>query len=765
MGPTYQPFPITMKRLLLFLLISSPIFSGHLENFSGTDLYQYFFEHPALREKILPLFNDLIQRNPGLRNLVRIHPQTNGDKDKVLVKLTLEIKDKAAVAQVEEYLGKLDLRQGAIRSSVVQIQYANAFELSDQLQKIFGLVEEKAHPNGKVYGRVNYKDADIHIVANPTMNSILLDGLYHKVLKAEKLIREMDTRTPQVLVEVLITEVTLNDDSTLGLEWKSNGDGAGGKNVENRIKADFGTMNETLQANLNRQSLQGLKFTVLNAGDFEYFLNSFEQLNSIKVISRPKILTANNRAAEFKATQRNPVLKTTNADGVVQSAVEYIDIGVTLQVTPRINRDNYISLGIRQTIQEILGTDPDALNSPIFSERMVTSDILVKDNHTLVLGGLISKSESQIDSRIPLFSKIPLIKNLFRRKIRDIKNTEMLIFLTPHIIRDYNTADEFTKLHAEDLSYQYSILEFMKRNQRFSDSSSDSISMLGTIAHVNTNNSTVLINVGDDDHVELGQSYQIVRIKKELVDNLTHQLIGHDYETIGHVTILGKQNEGLYLGKVQDTSNAENILVGDHVRKASTTFFLSKSQTEITKIYARTRIENLKNPIASVEVRFDGLNVDQKPLEEFTLSDGVFTRDTEFFNPINGKKMKAKIIDEHPLEVSEMRKTKGDPPPTRYTFQATLDEPIAPGKPFSILYKTQLPKHWLKTMTKQKRFVLNSSNSFDSIYDMEYPIGFPITKTTPEPVHTFERDGFKVMRYFKPKEKFHLRVEHFYSGN
>ena len=758
-----------MNRILIFafLLFSNSTHSGHLENFSGTTLYQYFFEHPADKKETIPIFLDLIERNASLRNKVRLHAGAENNNERVLIKFSLEIMDPALVPQVEEYLGKLDLRMGAIRSSVVQVQYANAYDVALQLQKIFGLVEEKYSPKGKIVGAVDYKK-EIRIVANPSMNSVLLDGLYHKVLKAEKLIREMDTRTPQVLVEVLITEVTLNNDYDLGIEWNSKGNGPGGGGVENEAKVDFGTINKgsDSQADFNLQNLQGLKFSILNQGNFEFFLNSVEQLNSIKVISRPKILTANNRPAEFKATQRNPILKSTNADGVVESTVEYIDIGVTLQVTPRINRDNYISLGIRQTIQEILGFDRNALNSPVFSERMVNSDILVKDNHTLVLGGIISSSESRRDSRIPILSKIPFIKHWFRRKVRDSTNTEMLIFLTPHIIRDYNTADDFTKLQADEHRSQESIISFMDRNKVFSDQSGDGISMIGTVAHVNTNNSTVLINAVDDDRIELGESYQVVRIRKELIDKITHQLMGHDYETIGHINILGKQSEGLFFAKVQDPTNPGDILVGDRIRKSSSTFFLSKGETKITKVYARTRIQNPKDPIASVEVRFDGINIHDEPLEEFTLSDGVFTKDTQFFNPQTNEILHAEIIDQHKMKLGDSHKTKGDPdPPVRYTFRADLKEPIPPGKPFSILYRTELPKHWLKMMQRRKKFILNSSNNIDSIYDLEYPIGFPIQKTEPEPVHTFERDGYTVMRYFKPKEKFQMKVEHYYNEN
>ncbi|MCJ8347047.1 hypothetical protein MJH12_16010, partial [bacterium] len=627
-------------------MASTALCAGQMEAFEGSDLYEYFFEHKKKQAEVVSFFEDLIQRNKLLKGKVAVHSKSKRvDPNHTLDSLVFELSDDLLLTKVQGYLDKIDVRKGAIKAKVIQLQYANAEMVADQLRSIFGLVKEGFTPMGILTKQVIYTK-DLRIVADKSSNSLVLDGVFHQLNKAEKLIRAMDTRTPQVLIEVLITEVTLNDDSSLGIEWSSDGSGLFGSNVKNAGKIDFGNVTGTGISASSRNSLQGLKFAILNPGKFEFFMQSFQQLNSIKVISRPKILTSNNQEARFKASQRNPVLRTTNADGVVNNAVDYIDIGVELIVTPRINRDNYISLSIVQSIQEILGTDPNALNSPIYSERLIDSEVLVKDNHTLILGGIISSSTANRISRIPIFSKIPFLKHLTKRKIKDTKTTEMMIFLTPHIIRDHNSADEVTNILSKRTKSTKVINEFISMNEEFKSEAYTSQSVIGDIANVNSDGKTVLVNVSDDDLLSIGDSFEIVRSKRELINKRTNQVMGHDFKYIAHATVTGKQADGLYYATLQIDENSQDVLVGDYIRKSSSYFFVGEGKTKLKKIYAQIQISRKKTLEAMIKVRFDAKNIDTKAMKEFTLSDGVFTKETQFINPDTKVVYRAKVISE-----------------------------------------------------------------------------------------------------------------------
>lgn len=741
---------------IIFLILQVSLSAGQLESFEGSSLYEYFFQNRKTQEDVIPFFEDLIYRNKTLKNKVKVHEKSKKiDSKSYLDSLIFELQDESLLPKVQSYLDKIDVKKGAISAKVIQLQYANAEMVALQLRSIFGLVKESFTPMGVLKKQTIY-DKDLRIVADRSSNSLVLDGVYHQLEKAEKLIRSMDNRTAQVLIEVLITEVTLNEDSSLGIEWGTNGTGIGGAKIQNTGKVDFGTVNGTVAAASNRSALQGLKFAILNPGKFEVFMQNFQQLNSIKVISRPKILTSNNQKARFKASQRNPVLRTTNADGVVNNAVDYIDIGVDLLVTPRINRDNYISLSIVQSIQEILGTDPNALNSPIYSERLVDSEVLVKDNHTLVLGGIISSASAERISRIPLLSKIPFIKHLAKRKIKDTKTTEMMIFLTPHIVRDHNSADEITSVLTKRTKSQKVINQFINMSKEYKSEEFSSQSVIGLIANVTSGGKSVLINAHDDDWMAIGDSFEVVRSKKELINEHTNQVMGHDFKYIAHATVIGKHADGLYYARVQSEEDFGKVAIGDFVRKSSSYFFNGNARTKIKKMYAQIQTSKLKkNGLNSmIKVRFDAKNIDTKTLSEFTLSDGVFSKDTKFFNPILKKRLKATIINKSQINASTKDSW------TKVTYKVELDQKISSQKDFAVSYETPMPKNWVKRMKKEKRFELNSTNPIDATYDIEYETGIELERIEPDPVYTFERDGFTVLRYFKPKEKFRMKLLH-----
>ncbi|PCJ18951.1 MAG: hypothetical protein COB02_09465 [Candidatus Cloacimonadota bacterium] len=733
------------------IIVSLPFSSTGLERFLGTSIYQYHFDtikSPKKVKEIVSTLKRLIQLNPKLKSGVIIEDKLINDA------LFINIQNENQVKIIEQYLLQLDRLPESKTTKIIQLQYTNAKDIANQLHKLFGLVSEEQLKNNNLLKKTTFT-GPIQIVASPATNSIILSGSYKNVAKAEKIIKQLDTRTAQVLIEVLISEVTLNDDASLGVEWSQFGQGVGGKNVENSTLIDYGHINGSNIANTLKSGLTGLKFSILNKNQFEIFLNNIEQKNKIQVISRPKILTSNNNPAQFKATQRNPILKTTNADGIVNSTVEYTDIGVDLQVTPRINKDGYISLEISQTIQEIIGTDVQVLNSPIYSERVIKTSLLVKNNHTIVMGGIISSSERETISRVPILGKIPLIKKLFQNKSKTHQKTEMMIFITPHLIQDSTIADGFTELEANTMISKKEIKKYIDRNQLFNEVLGNNVSEIGQIIQVDQKNKVVLINTTLEDLLKIGESYPIVRAKKSFINEDTHQLIGVDTDFISNVTIVRRMDGTLFKASIQD--GGEEIRVGDLIHKKPSHHFINCDLKNTTSNIKVESYFSAKNKLIDLRLHlsFDLKNEDQTNIKSFTISDGVFTKETKFYQ--NNVEIPAKIINSKETEFDGVKHI-------RYTFQLKLNEEISPQEVKTFQYKTKLPISFLEKTRKEATFTLNSTNQFNAVYDFIYDKSISVIEATPKPVSILHKDGKRVYRYFKPKQQWLLKVKHHYPN-
>lgn len=723
--------------LVLFLLLAhKPAKASTLENFRGTDIYLYRIRNRTSDVFFRDTIPRLIAANPALNKKVELLENKENDT------LLFQIPDPNQVEILQEYLSQLDLYKDSNESSIIKLQYSQAEAIATYLQKIFGLYEEKVMGNGKVARTVLYHSDKMKVVADESSNSILLEGPHYRVNEAKKIIQSIDYRTPQVLIEVLISEVTLNHDESLGIDWEFNGRGLGGRNVQNQATVDYGNISSNPRAGNNRSNLQGLKFSLLNPADFEVFLQNVEQTNRIQILSRPKILTANNKSAVFKATQQNPVLKTTNADGVVNNSVDYLDIGIDLQVTPRINKDNYISMQILQIIQEITGTDPTALNSPIYSERKVQSELLVKDSHTIIIGGLISSSNVEGESRVPILGSLPVLKRFFRRKTVDRKKTEMLIFITPHIIRDYNSADDVTYLQTQGVVDKDRIQDFIDESEEYRKSLLRQEKVVGEVVHIEDEKSNILVQLNQPDLAREGSSFIVVRQGKHIYDNQTHQLVGTDFDYVATITLIQRQDGNLFSAVVQEgDQNRQEILVGDLVRKPTQSFLNSATKHKINSGNGRLILHDWDN--VDIEVTFELENIDRKPMEEMLLADGVLTKDSKFVDPSGKRKIHPSLIE-----------TKSN----SFSFKLILDPPLEAGEKMELGYITPLPEEWRKSWKKKKQFRLNSSNNQDFLYDFLISPKFKIQSIEPEPVASLKEGEYTLLRFYKPREKMFQRV-------
>jgi general secretion pathway protein D len=181
--------------------------------------------------------------------------------------------------------------------------------------------------------------------------------------------------------------------------------------------------------------------------DFQATLRAIAQAGKTEVLSRPSVLTRNNQQAVISLGQEVPLVTNTRFDtfGNQINTVAYQNVGIILRVTPFITDDDKVemivtpessSLADRSQWVPVSGGAGGAVLAPVINSRSADTVVVVPNGQTVVIGGLMEKSKMQSDSKIPILGDIPLLGNLFKRKLKDDAKTELMIFLTPHIVKE-----------------------------------------------------------------------------------------------------------------------------------------------------------------------------------------------------------------------------------------------------------------------------------------------------------------------------------------
>lgn len=274
----------------------------------------------------------------------------------------------------------------------------------------------------------------LRLTADARTNSLILladDAEYRNVLD---IVRELDAPPPQVLIEATIAEVTLNDRLRFGVQWFfDDGDLTGG----------FSGGSDDSAA----PSFPGLAIRYLNL-DVRAVLNALSAVTDVQLISTPRILVLSNESAELQVGDQVPIITQTavglNTDSRILNSVQYRDTGVVLSVTPRVTESGRMFIEIAQEVSEVSGTTSSEIDSPTIQQRRISTRIQVEDGQLVVLGGLLRSSRSLGDTGVPYLSRIPALGALFRTRDTTERQTELVMFLRPTVIRARSDIDAIT---------------------------------------------------------------------------------------------------------------------------------------------------------------------------------------------------------------------------------------------------------------------------------------------------------------------------------
>jgi general secretion pathway protein D len=196
----------------------------------------------------------------------------------------------------------------------------------------------------------------------------------------------------------------------------------------------------------------GLRYTLAATDKLTAAIHASASQNRLKVISSPHVLASNNKEAKIQIGESRPILTNTytttatGTPGVVEGTIEYKDVGIILTVTPRISDGGLVSLDITVESSSVDFAALGNLNSvPFFKKKTAKTTLSIMEGQTIVMGGLIEETKSQITSGVPLLSRIPILGALFGYQTYEKIKTETLLLMTPHVITDLDQSIAITK--------------------------------------------------------------------------------------------------------------------------------------------------------------------------------------------------------------------------------------------------------------------------------------------------------------------------------
>lgn len=280
----------------------------------------------------------------------------------------------------------------------------------------------------------------VRIIADEVNNALLIYGPRSEYAKIESTLRRLDIRSAQVLIEATLIEVTLKDELAYGLQWAFN------DSRRNTGYTGTGVLS-TLGGGVLGPALKGFSYTLSNAaGDVRAVLNALADKSLVKMLSSPTLMVLDNQTASIVVGNQQPIrsgetVSTTGA--AISTSIQYKDTGVSLAFTPSVNAGNIVTMMIKQSVTDV-GEKDDATGQRAFLQRQLESKVAIRSGETLVLGGLIRDNTTTTKSGIPLLQDIPVLGAAFRNSGSLTNRTELLVILTPRVVRSDEDARELT---------------------------------------------------------------------------------------------------------------------------------------------------------------------------------------------------------------------------------------------------------------------------------------------------------------------------------
>nr|MDA8165892.1 type II secretion system secretin GspD [Desulfobacteraceae bacterium] len=299
------------------------------------------------------------------------------------------------------------------------------------------------------------------LIADDDRNIILIRAMPADYRRIVKLLERLDTMPRQVLIEVMVAEVTLTDKLNFGVEWAlQNGATINGTDYSQLIRSANITTTGYVNPATGLPQLQGLSYTLFTGtNDVRALINALADNTHVSILSSPQILVLNNEPASINVGNQVPIVTNTITSAesataanqtTLASSIQYKDTGVILNVTPRINFNGIITLEVDQQVSNVGATG--VAGSPEIFNRELKTKLAVKDGQSIMIGGLISKDSSVQDTGIPFLKDIPVLGYAFKSHNQNSTKTELLVMITPYVIESEDVLQQYFKTFKEKMS-------------------------------------------------------------------------------------------------------------------------------------------------------------------------------------------------------------------------------------------------------------------------------------------------------------------------
>jgi general secretion pathway protein D len=323
-------------------------------------------------------------------------------------------------------------------------------------------------------------ETEVRIVADEVSNSLVILATKKDYDEIRKVLRDLDVVPRQVVIEVLIAEVSLNKAMDLGLQSVVSDNLRG---VPSPVPSQTPMPTTSAQAQGGTDLGSILQDTAMDAAKrfirsdfstaagaftafitdketFEITMRALASAGRVKVLASPHVLTADNREASIVIGEEIPVLTSQANIAGIQSAdggtalvnqVSYRSTGVILNVLPQVNADGLVNLQIRQEVSQVGQDNFGATGSPSFTTREAETTAVVQNGDSLLLGGIIQETTRRSRSGVPYLMDLPVLGRMFRFESDDVQRVELIVLLTPHVVRSRREAIEITQEYKDRL--------------------------------------------------------------------------------------------------------------------------------------------------------------------------------------------------------------------------------------------------------------------------------------------------------------------------
>ncbi|HSR14093.1 MAG TPA: hypothetical protein VLS90_21780, partial [Thermodesulfobacteriota bacterium] len=309
-------------------------------------------------------------------------------------------------------------------------------------------------------------EGEINIVVDEVTNSLIIRAFQRDYRSILETIRKLDIYPKQVLIEVLLAEVSLTESTKFGLEFSTFKDSfvKGGYTYNYTVGMGGTSVDPT-------KFTSGLRYAIASSPDhLMAAINAQATQNRLRVISSPHVLASNNKEARIQVGSSQPILTNTytttatGTPGVVEGTIEYKDIGIILTVTPRVSDAKLVTLDLSVEQSDVSNTALGNLsNVPQFGKKTAKTTLSIMEGQTIVIGGLIEDRKNVTKQGVPFLSRIPILGALFGYHDYEVGKTETMIFLTPHVIGELTDSNRITNEVREKV---YSIQKELEKQKK-----------------------------------------------------------------------------------------------------------------------------------------------------------------------------------------------------------------------------------------------------------------------------------------------------------